>query len=338
MQIKKINDRIIEWIDPFSKGNLTLKNNTLTSKNSKYLIYHGIPNFAKNVKNIKQLQVQKSFKEKWTKTNFAHSDNDFENDIKPIYLEMMGLSEKDLKIFNKKLVLEIGIGSGSSSRLWVSQAEEFHGIDISGAIFSVPKTLKNIKKQIILSQADLNFLPYKNESFDIIVANGVLHHTPSTKISLKNTLKKLKKGGMYIFYIYKKKSPIREFCDDHVRDEISKLNYSDALKKMKAFTEFGKSLSDQNISITIPKNIDLLGIKKGKYDLQRFIYDNFFKCFWNESWGYSNSNMVNFDWYHPTFCWRHTEQEIKSWCKELNLKIKYLKELESGFACSLQKK
>jgi len=338
LQIKKINDRIIEWVDPYSKNTLKLKNNFLISKNSKYTINNDIPNFVNVIKNIKQKQVQKSFEEKWTKTDFAYSDKEFENHIKPIYLEMMGLSEKDLKIFNKKLVLEIGIGSGSSSRLWAPQAQEFHGIDISGAVFSVPKTLRNMKKQIILSQADLNFLPYKNESFDIIVSNGVLHHTPSTKISLKNTLKKLKKNGLYLFYIYKKKPPIREFCDDHVRDEISKLNYSDALEKMKAFTEFGKSISEQNINITIPKNINILGIKKGKYDLQRFIYDNFFKCFWNESWGYDHSNMVNFDWYHPKFSWRHTDNEIKLWCKEFNLKIKYLKELESGFACLLQKK
>jgi len=338
LKIKKIGDKIVEWIDPYSKNNLKLKNNFLISKNSKYLITNNIPNFVNNVDNVKQKQVQKSFEEKWTKTNFAQDDKEFENHIKPIYLEMMGLQEKDLKIFKNKVILEIGIGSGSSSRLWAPQAKEFHGIDISRAIFSVHKTLRTLNKQIILSQADLNSLPYANESFDIIVSNGVLHHTPNTKNSIKNTLKKLKKRGMYLFYIYKKKSPVREFCDDYVRNQVSELNYSDALKKMKSFTDFGKSLSEQKIEIIIPKNIDILGIKKGKYDLQKFIYDYFFKCFWNESWGYDNSNMVNFDWYHPKYAHRHTNKEIKSWCKEFNLKIKYIKELESGYVCLAQKK
>ena len=337
MKIRKKN-KIIDWIDPFSKTSLKLKDNYFISKNSKYLITNNIPNFVNKVDNVKQKQVQKSFEDKWTKTNFAENDQEFEDHIKPIYLEMMGLKEKDLKIFKNKLVLEIGIGSGSSSRLWAPQAKEFHGIDISKAIFSVSRTLKSLQTEVILSQADLNFLHYPNESFDIIVANGVLHHTPNTKNSLKHTLKKLKKNGYYIFYIYKKKSPIREFSDDYVRDQVSKLNYNDALKKMKPFTDLGKSLHEEKADIIIPKNIEILGIKKGKYDLQRFVYDNFFKCFWNESWGYENSNMVNFDWYHPKFCWRHTNDEIRSWCKELNLKIKYLKELESGYACFIQKK
>lgn len=338
MNIKKHEEKIINWIDPFSKKKLKVGKNSLFSKNSKYLVTNGIPNFVNNEINLKQKQVQKSFEEKWTNTTFAQNDEEFEKDIKPIYLKMMGLNPKDLKLFNEKLVLELGIGSGSSSRLWASQAAEFHGIDISKSIFSVSKTLRNLETDIILSQADLNHLPYENESFDIIVSNGVLHHTPNTKTSIKNTLKKLKKGGLYIFYIYKKKSPIREFSDDYVREKISGLSYSDAIKTMKSFTEFGKSLSEQKIQINIPKDMELLGIKKGKYDLQRFVYYNFFKCFWNKSWGYDYSNMVNFDWYHPKFCWRHSETEIKCWCKELNLKIKYIKEVESGYACMLQKK
>ena len=112
----------------------------------------------------------------------------------------------------------------------------------------------------------------------------MLHHTENTKNALKNSLRKLKKGGSYIFYIYKKKSPLREFSDDHIRSQISNLNYDEAWKKIFQLTELGKSLSEQKIQINIPVNVDLLGIKKGNYDLQRFIYDYIFKCFWNETW------------------------------------------------------
>jgi len=37
--------------------------------------------------------------------------------------------------------------------------------------------------------------------------------------------------------------------------------------------------------------------------------------------------MVNFDWYYPKYAWRQTEEEIKHWCEELNLKIQYIKEI-----------
>ena len=128
-----------------------------------------------------------------------------------------------------------------------------------------------------------------------------------------------------------------EFSDDYVRSKTSNLSYDEAWEKIKPLTDFGKLLHEKNIQITIPFDIDLLGIKNGTYDLQRFIYDYFFKCFWNESWGYEYSNLVNVDWYHPKYCWRHSEDEIRSWCSEFNLSIRYIKELESGYACHVVK-
>ena len=43
-------------------------------------------------------------------------------------------------------------------------------------------------------------------------------------------------------------------------------------------TILGKTLSDLNIEIDVPE-IPLLSIKGGKYDIQRFIYWNFYKMF-----------------------------------------------------------
>ena len=119
--------------------------------------------------------------------------------------------------------------------------------------------------------------------------------------------------------------------------DVASAKIDEACEKIKTLTDFGKLLHEKNIQITIPFDIDLLGIKNGTYDLQRFIYDYFFKCFWNESWGYEYSNLVNVDWYHPKYCWRHSEDEIRSWCSEFNLSIRYIKELESGYACHVVK-
>jgi ubiquinone/menaquinone biosynthesis C-methylase UbiE len=329
----EILNREIQWVDPITNESLEMIGNNLISKSSSYSILDGIPNFVVSINDQIQKQVQESFGEKWTQSDFGQDDDEFEKKIKPIYLEMMGLEKNDLNIFNDKIILEVGIGSGSSSRLWGPQAKEFHGVDISKAVYRVPLNLKNLTLNLILSQADINKLPYHDESFDVIVSNGVFHHTPDTKLALRNSLKKLKVGGFCIFYIYKKKSPIREFSDDYVRNQISNLSYNDAWEKMRSITDFGKSLSNQKIEIFIPSDISVLGIKKGKYDLQRFIYDYIFKCFWNDSWGYDYSNLVNIDWYHPKYCWRHTEEEIRSWCHDLDLTVNYIKELESGYAC-----
>lgn len=332
-----MNKKLIDWVDPISNEILKRENNFLVSNNSKYVINDGIPNFVNDIDNLEQKQVQNSFGEKWTQSNFGQDKNEFEEKIKPIYLEMMGLTETELSIFKDQLVLEVGIGSGSSSKLWAPQSKEFHGVDISKAVFQVRNSLQNLVDDPILSQADINNLPYLDEIFDFVVSNGVFHHTPNTKDALRNSIKKLKLGGACIFYIYKKKSPIREFSDDFVRDQISNLSYDDAWEKMKSITDFGKSLNDQKIEIFIPSDIETLGIKKGNYDLQRFFYDFVFKCFWRESWGYDYSNLVNVDWYHPKYCWRHSKEEILSWCNDFDLTVKYIKELQSGYACYVTK-
>ena len=335
--MKTVNSKI-PWVDPITNQSLVINHDSLSSNSSSYPILNGIPNFVDDdVSDQTQKQVQESFGEKWTKSDFGQNDEEFEEKIKPIYLEMMGLAETDLNIFKEKTILEVGIGSGSSSRLWAPQSKEFHGVDISKAVYRVSSNLKFFDINPILSQADINYLPYNDESFDVIVSNGVFHHTPDTKLALKNSLKKLKVGGFCIFYIYKKKSPIREFSDDHIRSKISHLPYDEAYEKIKTLTNFGKSLSEENSDIIIPSDIEFLGIKKGTYNLQRFFYDHFFKCFWNKDWGYDYSNLVNIDWYHPKYCWRHTKEEIILWCNEMNLSIKYIKELESGYACFVTK-
>jgi arsenite methyltransferase len=330
-------ERIIPWVDPFTNKPLKEENNYLVGENSKYPLINQIPNFAESVTNKEQKQVQESFGEKWTKSDIAQSDESYEIKMKQIALDVMGITEEDLKIFENKTVLEVGCGSGGTVRMWAAKAKEFHGVDISKAVYKAPNVLKSYEINGVFAQADLNNLPYENNSFDIIVSAGVLHHTPDTKISLKNIITKIKPKGKCLFYIYKMKAPLREYADDFIRSKVSDLPYDVVWEKMKEITTFAKSLHDQNITIKIPEDVEVLEIKKGEYDLQRFIYQYFFKCYWNDIRDFEDSNLVNIDWYHPKFSWRHTEIEIKNWCKEFNLRIEYIKESESGYSCLVEK-
>ena len=57
----------------------------------------------------------------------------------------------------------------------------------------------------IFIQCDLNKIPLFDESIDLIFSEGVLHHTDNPFKALMNITKKLKKKGLILFYIYKKK-------------------------------------------------------------------------------------------------------------------------------------
>ena len=84
--------------------------------------------------------------------------------------------------------------------------------------------------------------------------------------------------------------------------------------------------------------IPLLGVKAGTYDVQRFVYWHFLKCFWDESDNFDRSVGVNFDWYYPKFAYRHTPSEVKKWYRDLKIKIVTFKEIESGISVTGQKK
>ena len=81
-----------------------------------------------------------------------------------------------------------------------------------------------------------------------------------------------------------------------------------------------------------------MGVKSGTYDVQRFIYWHFLKCFWDESDNFERSVGVNFDWYYPKFAYRHTPSEVKKWYRDLKIKIMTFKEIESGISVTGQKK
>lgn len=113
---------------------------------------------------------------------------------------------------------------------------------------------------------------------------------------------------------------MREFVDEYIRKKISELPYEEAIKVCDQITELGKVLSEYNLKIKVP-NVDVLEIKAGEYELQRFVYHFFMKCFWNPQLSFKENSAINYDWYHPQICSKHTLEEVRTWFIENNLEI-----------------
>jgi hypothetical protein len=120
--------------------------------------------------------------------------------------------------------------------------------------------------------------------------------------------------------VYKKKAPVREFVDDYVREKIAGMDYETAMAQCRQITELGKALSAQNIKLKVPA-VDVLQIPAGEYDLQRFIYHFFAKIFWNDEFNFEDNAVINYDWYHPQDCTRHTIEEVREWFTQNGLQI-----------------
>jgi len=221
-------------------------------------------------------------------------------------------------------ILDVGCGAGYTaiellgSRL---KSADYWGVDISDAYKVAQQRFAERGLQGTFLQADLMTLSLPESSFDVILAEGVLHHTDCTATAFKRITRHLKPGGRMLAYIYRKKGPIREFTDDYIRSQIADLSPREAWEALAPLTHLGIKLGELDVEVEIPKAIDLLGIPSGKISLQRLFYWHIFKAFYHPGWKFEEMQHVNFDWYAPKNAHRHTIDEIQQWCAESNLTI-----------------
>jgi SAM-dependent methyltransferase len=161
--------------------------------------------------------------------------------------------------------------------------------------------------------------PFPDGMFDFVIADGVLHHTPYTRAALEALYRKVKPGGEFFFYVYRKMGAARQFTDEHIRARVKQLEPDAGYAACEGLTELGRELSRLKATIRLEKGVPALGIPPGEHDVQRLLYYNFVKCFWNEAFDFETNNMVNFDWYHPHNAWQHTEEEVRGWLRELGI-------------------
>ena len=325
-----------------SKVKNEIKEGTLMCSNcdDKFKISRGIPRFV--VDTTKDfVRTEDAFSAKWKNHHSNHHAKDWIEWQKNWFVERFDW--KSISKFNKflkpkKFILDAGTGIGNSSQLLsVHSTSTIFAIDASESIdFAYKKYGKSPNVNFI--QADIRQLPFKKSFFDYILSDQVLHHTKNTKTSFNYLTKFLNHGGHISIYVYNKKAPLREFADDFIRQKTVKMSVSECTEFSKDMAILGKSLSKLKKKITIPRDIPLLGIKSGTYDVQRFVYWTFLKCFWDESDNLDRSIGVNFDWYYPKFAYRHTPSEVKKWFNDLKLKIIMFKEVESGISVTGKKK
>jgi len=325
-----------ELTSPVQDAGEIASGSLVCTKGHSFSITGGIPRLlVQDELTEAQKETQDSFSQKWQKI----PDYGYEAETREFhlnwYLQRYGWgSLENLAEFlsTRHLTLDAGTGLGRDSRLYTEHTTgEVFGVDIAQCIDIAYQHIGHLSS-VHLIQADLTNLPFKKGFFDFIAGDGVLHHTPSTEESFKYLCSFLSSGGQIAIYVYKKKGPIREFCDDYIRSFTTRLSPEEGYKFSEAMTKLGKSLSDMKAEILVPEDIPFLEIKAGKHDLQRFVYWNVFKCFWNDDFDLETNIMVNFDWYHPQYAHRHTPEEVAQWFKDMSLEILYFDVGESGIS------
>ncbi|MEX2577571.1 MAG: class I SAM-dependent methyltransferase [Verrucomicrobiales bacterium] len=274
-------------------------------------------------------KTKRSFSDKWHKnrdlafSETLREDSDFHRWI----LERNGFETPAAlreHLAGRKRILDAGCGNGRVTALLREYSDpettEVAGVDLTAADVAEENLRSAGYENCAVHSGDLlGDLEFLGE-FDFIYCQEVLHHTGDARAGFLNLVGRLQKGGEIAIYVYKEKAPVREFVDDFIREEIENMPYEEAMAVCEQVTELGRRLSELKVEFEAPQ-VDVLGIEEGRHDIQRFFYHFFMKCYWNPQLSFKDNAVINYDWYHPQDCTRHTLEEVLGWFDEAGLDV-----------------
>lgn len=107
------------------------------------------------------------------------------------------------RILEGQLILEAGCGSGRFTEHAVKTGADVVSFDCSNAVEANYKSNGN-NKNLLIIQADIYNMPFKDNTFDKVFCFGVLQHTPDPKRAFFELVRVLKPGGHLAADVYAK--------------------------------------------------------------------------------------------------------------------------------------
>lgn len=242
--------------------------------------------------------------------------------------------EEDVKRFlaDKKYIIDAGCGLGYKAAWMAGLAPHaiVIGIDISDSIYFASKNFNHLPN-LYYMQGDIAHTNLKPESIDFVLCDQVIMHTENPEITFAHLSEITSVNGEFACYVYRKKALPRELIDDYFRTQTHNIPNDKMWELAEQLTTLGKTLSELKVNFECP-DIPALGIRGGTYDIQRFIYWNFLKCFWKDEWSFDLNKATNYDWYAPSNAKRYSKEEFEQMIVSNGLKIDYFHEEEACYS------
>lgn len=263
-----------------------------------------------------QQHTNDAFSEKWQKYEQSDEKERLYQYQRDWYLQLYGFgTEATLADFlaSKRVIFDAGCGLGYKAAWFARLAPHalVIGMDFSDAARQAAAAYRELDNLFFI-QGDIAQTGLAAGSVDYTSCDQVIMHTEDPAATFAELARiTAREGGEFACYFYAKKALPRELLDDHFRTACTTMDRAELWAMSEQLAELGRRLSALDVSFDCP-DIPALGIKGGLVDVQRFIYWNFLKCFWNEQLGRETSVVTNFDWYSPSNAQRFSEAEVRA--------------------------
>lgn len=93
-------------------------------------------------------------------------------------------------------LLDVGCGTGQSSRLYLTRTNFYHGCDLSLAALAAARRERRAAKW---TNCDATCLPFATDSFDAVCFSSVLHHLPDNYLEALHEARRVVQPGGFVF-------------------------------------------------------------------------------------------------------------------------------------------
>ncbi len=263
-----------------------------------------------------QQQTNEVFSEKWERYEQSDEKEGLYEFQRQWYLKLYGFGSEDAlraHLAGCDVVLDAGCGLGYKAAWFARLAPHalVIGMDYSESAQQAARTYVALPNVFFL-RGDIASTGIRDGSVDYVSCDQVIMHTEYPERTFVELARITRRPhGQFACYFYAKKALPRELLDDYFRTQCKNVSTEALWQMSEQLAELGRRLSALDVKIDSP-DIPLLGIKGGTHDVQRFLYWNFLKCFWNSELGRETSIVINFDWYSPSNARRFSEHEVRA--------------------------
>jgi ubiquinone/menaquinone biosynthesis C-methylase UbiE/uncharacterized protein YbaR (Trm112 family) len=170
----------------------------------------------------KNQKTKKSFEWEWNFLDASKKDKIWEKDIhslQDVFLVETGLTNETARGL---FTIDVGSGHGlMTTAIAATTHANAIGVELSKAVENA--YLRNENERAWFVQADLQYLPFAANTFDVLYSSGVIHHTNNTHESLLRVESSLKVDGLLCIWLYHPQKNLYHRIALLLRKIISKL-------------------------------------------------------------------------------------------------------------------